>query len=70
MSSMVFRTPAPLSHGVEVECPPDVRDGIREALNGETVALTDAEAAHYFETGEMPERVWKWLDESSRRRGT
>jgi hypothetical protein len=55
---------------VEVECPPEVREGIREALRGETVALTDAEAQHYFETGEMPNRVWKWLDESSPRGDT
>jgi hypothetical protein len=55
---------------VEVACPPEVREAVREALCGETVALTEAEAEYYFETGEMPDRVWKWLDESSPRGGT
>jgi hypothetical protein len=56
--------------GIKVECPPEVREGIEEALRGDTIALSDEEAERYFETGELPARVWQWLDESSSRRAT
>ena len=35
----------------------DVCEGLAEIERGEGIALTDEEADHYFETGELPERV-------------
>jgi hypothetical protein len=58
------------ARGVEVECPPSVREGIEEMLQGEIMPLTDAEAGHLFETGEWPDRVLQWAAESPRRKGT
>lgn len=56
---------------IEVELPPNVREGIEEARRGATVALADDEAERYFEMGELPEHVWQWADEqSSSRRAT
>jgi hypothetical protein len=56
--------------GIEVECPPEVREGIEEALRGEMIVLTDEEAQQYFETGDLPARAWQWLDELRSRRAT
>jgi hypothetical protein len=39
-----------------------VRAGIEEAMRGEFVDLTAEETRHYIETGELPERVERWLD--------
>jgi hypothetical protein len=48
-----------------------VREGLEQLARGETVELTDEEAEQYFQTGELPERVWQWLDErSSSKRAT
>ena len=51
---------------VEAKLPPevaaDVRAGIEEAMLGEFVDLTVAETRRYIETGELPERVERWLD--------
>jgi predicted AAA+ superfamily ATPase len=64
-------SPRTRTKAVEVELPLNVREGVEEALRGETVALTDDEAERYFETGELPEHVWLWADErSSSRRVT
>jgi hypothetical protein len=40
----------------------DVRAGAAAALRGETIALTREEADHYYETGELPERVERWAE--------
>jgi hypothetical protein len=51
---------------VEAKLPPevaaDVRAGIEEAMRGEFVDLTAEETRRYIETGELPERVERWLD--------
>jgi hypothetical protein len=54
----------PSPEPVEAKLPPeveaDVRAGIEAAMRGETIALTREEAEHYYETGELPERVERW----------
>jgi hypothetical protein len=47
----------------------DVCEGLAEIERGEGIALTDEEADHYFETGDLPERV-ETCELSSSRRGT
>jgi hypothetical protein len=47
-----------------------VREGVEQALRGERIELTDAEAEHFFETGETPERVWQWAAEYFPRHST
>ena len=39
-------------------------EGILEARRGEFVDLSDVELRRYLETGELPERVDRWLDSS------
>jgi hypothetical protein len=56
----------PNGRPVEAKLPPevaaDVRAGIQEAMRGEFVDLTAEETRRYIETGELPERVERWLD--------
>jgi hypothetical protein len=58
----------PLSEPVEAKLSPEnarsVRQGILEARRGEFVDLSDVELRRYLETGELPERVDRWLDSS------
>jgi hypothetical protein len=44
--------------------------GIDEAERGEFADLTAEETEHYLQTGELPERVERWLDSYDSRRGT
>jgi hypothetical protein len=55
---------------VEVECPANVREGIEQALRGEVADMTPEETERYLETGQLPERVQRWLDEYDSRRAT
>ena len=36
--------------------------GVEEAERGEFADLTPVETEHYLKTGELPERVERWLD--------
>jgi hypothetical protein len=49
---------------VEVNLPraieEEVRDGVEACERGETLALTPAEAEHYYASGELPKRAWRW----------
>ena len=53
---------------------PEVRStleaGIDEAERSEFADLTCQETEHYLQTGELPERVKRWLDSYDSRRGT
>jgi hypothetical protein len=62
--------PRTRSKAVEVELPPNVREGIEEALRGEFADMTVEETERYLETGELPERVEHWLDSYDSRRDT
>jgi hypothetical protein len=53
-----------------VELPPNVREGVEEALRGEFADMTAEETEHYLETGELPERVERWLDSYDSRHAT
>jgi type III secretory pathway component EscV len=59
---------------VKASLPPDVeasvREGIKEAQGGEFIDLSREENEHYLETGELPERVERWLDSYDARRAT
>jgi hypothetical protein len=46
---------------LEVQLPPNVREGMEEALRGEVADMSREEAERYLETGELPERVQRWL---------
>jgi hypothetical protein len=46
------------------------KSAIKEAQRGEFVDLSPEENEHYLETGELPERVERWLDSYDARRGT
>ena len=73
MLSMAPRT-RPSVRPVRADLPPDVaadvRAGIEEAMRGEFVDLTAEETRRYIETGELPERVERWLDSSDSRHAT
>ena len=49
---------------VHAKLPADVEAKVRAAIlsaeGGETMALTAEEAEHYYETGELPERIERW----------
>jgi hypothetical protein len=55
---------------IEVECPPNVREGVEQALRGDIADLTAEETERYLETGQLPERVQRWLDEYDSRHAT
>jgi hypothetical protein len=63
-------TPRSRPKAVEVECPPNVRQGVEEALRGEVADMTPEETRRYLETGQLPERVERWLDAYDSRRAT
>jgi hypothetical protein len=69
---MAPRTPPPLGEPIEAKLPLEVarrvREGFAEAERGEFVDLSREETEHYIETGELPERVQRWLDSSDSRR--
>jgi hypothetical protein len=44
--------------------------GVDEAARGEFADLTPGETEHYLQTGELPERVERWLDSYDSRRRT
>ena len=52
----------PIAAKLSPEVAADVRAGAEAALRGETIALTHEEAEHYYETGELPERVERWAE--------
>jgi hypothetical protein len=54
----------------QVELPAGVRVGIEEAERGEFADMSPAETEHYLETGDLPERVARWLDSYDSRRAT
>ena len=70
---MVHRTGSNVQP-VEAKLPPDVaaevRAGIEEAMRGELVDLSAEETRRYIESGELPERVERWLDSCASRDGT
>ncbi len=39
-----------------------LRAGLEEAKRGEFADMSPEETEHYLETGELPERVERWLD--------
>jgi hypothetical protein len=65
---------APRARPQLVKLSPDVHrqvlEGVEQAERGELADLTPAEAEHYFETGELPERVELWAASYDSRRGT
>ena len=71
---MAPRTRSPLGEPIEAKLPPDVarrvREGFAEAERGEFVELSREETDRYIETGELPERVERWLDSYDSRPGT
>jgi hypothetical protein len=50
--------PVKLSPDVEA----NVREGLEQAARGEFADLTPEESEHFLETGELPERVRRWVD--------
>jgi hypothetical protein len=58
----------PLPEPVEAKLSPEnarsVRQGIAEARRGEFVDLSEVELRRYLDTGELPERIERWLDSS------
>jgi hypothetical protein len=60
----VARRPEPIEARLPPDAEADVRAGIEAALRGQTMALTREEAKHYYETGELPERVERWAASS------
>jgi hypothetical protein len=64
-SAMAPRT-RPLPEPVEAKLPPDVarrvRASVEGAMRGEFVDMSPEETRRYVETGELPERVERWLD--------
>ena len=71
---MAPRTRPPLGEPIEAKLPPDVarrvREGFAEAERGEFVDLSPEETDRYIDTGELPERVERWLDLYDSRPGT
>jgi hypothetical protein len=68
---MAPRTRRPLGAPLEAKLPADVarrvREGFAEAERGEFVDPSPEEMDRYIETGELPERVERWLDSSGSR---
>jgi len=60
---------APKARAAEVECPPNVREGVRQALRGDVADITAEETERYLETGLLPEGVQRWLAEYDPRSG-
>jgi hypothetical protein len=61
---MVPRARPRIAEPVRADLPPDaeaqVRAGIEASLRDDAMALTADEAEHYYDTGELPERVERW----------
>lgn len=49
--------PVQLSPAVEA----NVRDGVEQAMRGEFVDMSAKEKQRYLDTGEVPERIQRWL---------
>jgi hypothetical protein len=62
--------PQPAKASLPADVEASVREGIKEAQRGEFVDLSPEENEHYLETGELPERVERWLDSYDARRAT
>ncbi len=62
--------PEPTQASLSPENARRVLEGIEAAERGEFVDLTDEEMRRYIDTGELPERVKRWLDESESHRRT
>lgn len=71
---MAPRTRPPPGEPLEAKLAPEVarqvREGFAEAERGDFVELSADETNHYIETGELPERVERWLDSSDSRPAT
>jgi hypothetical protein len=56
----------PLPESSEAKLSPEnarrVREGIEQAERGEFADLSVEETRRYIETGELPERIERWLD--------
>jgi hypothetical protein len=63
-------SPEPIEAKLSQENARRVREGIEAAERGEFVDLSDDETRRYLETGELPERIERWLDEYDSRRRT
>jgi hypothetical protein len=70
MSPRTRPLPEPVKAKLSPENARRVREGIGEAQRGEDVDMTDEETDRYIETGELPERVDRWLAESNSSRVT
>lgn len=61
---MIQRPPARLRQPPPAELPKDVEDQVRAGIEasdrGDVMELTPEEAEHYYDTGELPERVELW----------
>jgi hypothetical protein len=47
-----------------------VRQGIEQARRGEFADLTEVELRRYLDTGDLPERIERWLDSYDSRLAT
>jgi hypothetical protein len=54
--------PSPLEAKLSPENARRVREGLEQAERGEFADMTAEETRHYIETGELPERIERWLD--------
>jgi hypothetical protein len=54
------RSASPVKLSPETEA--DVRAGCEQAARREFADLSPEESDHYLETGELPERVRRWVD--------
>jgi hypothetical protein len=61
---MIPRPPPRLRQPPRAELPKDVEDQVRAGIEasdrGDVMELTSEEAEHYYDTGELPERVERW----------
>lgn len=61
---MTPRTRPRIAEPATADLPADVeelvRAGIEASLRADAMELTAEEAEHYFDTGELPERVERW----------
>jgi hypothetical protein len=64
----------PLPEPVRAKLSPEnargVRQGIEQARRGEFVDLTEVELRRYLDTGDLPERIERWLDSYDSRLAT
>lgn len=62
--------PEPVEANLSPETARGVRQGIEQARRGEFADLTEVELRRYLETGDLPERIERWLDSYDSRLAT